>query len=235
MSKSVSEFGRQPLLPPFPPLHQSLPQNQCYVATTKSQTGKRGPGPCVLSGRGLRACTSRGRVPWARGRRASAWQPPPVAAAVAPVSVEKSFHYWNPRLALAGGRRGVWQRPQFIKSVPWEAPFCRGLESGGVDGDGLGLLLSSAPFPHADPAPRAVCVVGGGGQTWPALGPFAGGGGCGRGSGRRWGGHEASLRVRRALRPGEASGRWACGASPREAGLRSGTRRQGRLPDDGHL
>lgn len=53
MSKSVSEFGRQPLLPPFPPLHQSLPQNQCYVATTKSQTGKRGPGPCVLSGRGL--------------------------------------------------------------------------------------------------------------------------------------------------------------------------------------
>lgn len=45
MGKSVSEFGRQPLLPPFPALHQSLPQNQCYVATTKSQTGKRGPAP----------------------------------------------------------------------------------------------------------------------------------------------------------------------------------------------
>ncbi|XP_074187558.1 histone-lysine N-methyltransferase EHMT1 isoform X1 [Rhinolophus sinicus] len=38
MSKTISDFGRQPLLPPFPPLHQSLPQNQCYVATTKSQT-----------------------------------------------------------------------------------------------------------------------------------------------------------------------------------------------------
>uniref|UniRef100_A0A7J8IIV2 [histone H3]-lysine(9) N-methyltransferase n=1 Tax=Rousettus aegyptiacus TaxID=9407 RepID=A0A7J8IIV2_ROUAE len=38
MGKSLSEFGRQPLLPPFPPLHQSLPQSQCYVATTKSQT-----------------------------------------------------------------------------------------------------------------------------------------------------------------------------------------------------
>ncbi|XP_045419143.1 histone-lysine N-methyltransferase EHMT1 isoform X8 [Lemur catta] len=38
ISKSVSDFGRQPLLTPFPSLHQSLPQNQCYVATTKSQT-----------------------------------------------------------------------------------------------------------------------------------------------------------------------------------------------------
>uniref|UniRef100_A0A7J7RWC4 [histone H3]-lysine(9) N-methyltransferase n=2 Tax=Pipistrellus kuhlii TaxID=59472 RepID=A0A7J7RWC4_PIPKU len=38
MSKNVSDFGRQQLLPPFPPLHQSLPQNQCYMATTKSQT-----------------------------------------------------------------------------------------------------------------------------------------------------------------------------------------------------
>ena len=40
LSRSASEFGRQQLLPPFPPLHQSLPQNQCYVATTKAQTGK---------------------------------------------------------------------------------------------------------------------------------------------------------------------------------------------------
>ncbi|XP_053412555.1 histone-lysine N-methyltransferase EHMT1 isoform X5 [Nycticebus coucang] len=38
INKSISDFGRQPLLPPFPPLHQSLPQNQCYMATTKSQT-----------------------------------------------------------------------------------------------------------------------------------------------------------------------------------------------------
>ncbi|XP_023604261.1 histone-lysine N-methyltransferase EHMT1 isoform X6 [Myotis lucifugus] len=38
LSKDVSDFGRQQLLPPFPPLHQSLPQNQCCVATTKSQT-----------------------------------------------------------------------------------------------------------------------------------------------------------------------------------------------------
>uniref|UniRef100_A0A9W3GDE7 [histone H3]-lysine(9) N-methyltransferase n=1 Tax=Camelus bactrianus TaxID=9837 RepID=A0A9W3GDE7_CAMBA len=36
--RNAPEFGRQQLLPPFPPLHQSLPQNQCYVATTKSQT-----------------------------------------------------------------------------------------------------------------------------------------------------------------------------------------------------
>ncbi|XP_070450940.1 histone-lysine N-methyltransferase EHMT1 isoform X10 [Equus przewalskii] len=38
INKNISDFGRQQLLPPFPPLHQSLPQNQCYVATTKSQT-----------------------------------------------------------------------------------------------------------------------------------------------------------------------------------------------------
>ncbi|XP_057580241.1 histone-lysine N-methyltransferase EHMT1 isoform X3 [Hippopotamus amphibius kiboko] len=38
MSRSASDFGRQQLLPPFPPLHPSLPQNQCYVATTKAQT-----------------------------------------------------------------------------------------------------------------------------------------------------------------------------------------------------
>ncbi|XP_039076721.1 histone-lysine N-methyltransferase EHMT1 isoform X7 [Hyaena hyaena] len=38
INKNLSDFGRQQLLPPFPPLHQSLPQNQCYVATTKSQT-----------------------------------------------------------------------------------------------------------------------------------------------------------------------------------------------------
>ncbi|KAM5330716.1 histone-lysine N-methyltransferase EHMT1 isoform 4-T4 [Glossophaga mutica] len=38
LSKHAPDFGRQQLLPPFPALHQSLPQNQCYVATTKSQT-----------------------------------------------------------------------------------------------------------------------------------------------------------------------------------------------------
>ncbi|XP_062938716.1 histone-lysine N-methyltransferase EHMT1 isoform X9 [Cynocephalus volans] len=38
INKSVSDFGRQQLLPPFPPLHQSLPQNQCYMGTTKPQT-----------------------------------------------------------------------------------------------------------------------------------------------------------------------------------------------------
>ncbi|XP_016067319.1 PREDICTED: histone-lysine N-methyltransferase EHMT1 isoform X1 [Miniopterus natalensis] len=38
ISKNIADFGRQQLLPPFPPLHQSLPQNQCYMATTKSQT-----------------------------------------------------------------------------------------------------------------------------------------------------------------------------------------------------
>ncbi|XP_006137224.2 histone-lysine N-methyltransferase EHMT1 isoform X3 [Pelodiscus sinensis] len=37
-SKSILEFGKPPPLPPFPGLHQSLPQNQSYVATTKSQT-----------------------------------------------------------------------------------------------------------------------------------------------------------------------------------------------------
>ncbi|XP_055988880.1 histone-lysine N-methyltransferase EHMT1 isoform X6 [Sorex fumeus] len=38
VSTALADFGRQPLLPPFPPIHQSLPQNQCYMATTKSQT-----------------------------------------------------------------------------------------------------------------------------------------------------------------------------------------------------
>ncbi|EAW88410.1 euchromatic histone-lysine N-methyltransferase 1, isoform CRA_b [Homo sapiens] len=38
INKNISDFGRQQLLPPFPSLHQSLPQNQCYMATTKSQT-----------------------------------------------------------------------------------------------------------------------------------------------------------------------------------------------------
>ncbi|XP_053774408.1 histone-lysine N-methyltransferase EHMT1 isoform X1 [Desmodus rotundus] len=37
LGRHASDFGRQQLLPPFPPLHQSLPQNQCYTATTKSQ------------------------------------------------------------------------------------------------------------------------------------------------------------------------------------------------------
>ncbi|XP_023966635.1 histone-lysine N-methyltransferase EHMT1 isoform X1 [Malaclemys terrapin pileata] len=37
-NKNVLEFGKPPPLPPFPGLHQSLPQNQSYVATTKSQT-----------------------------------------------------------------------------------------------------------------------------------------------------------------------------------------------------
>lgn len=43
LSRGASEFARQQLSPPFPSLHQSLPQNQCYVATAKAQTGKRGP------------------------------------------------------------------------------------------------------------------------------------------------------------------------------------------------
>ncbi|XP_078189278.1 histone-lysine N-methyltransferase EHMT1 isoform X17 [Callithrix jacchus] len=38
INKNISDFGRQQLLPPFPSLHPSLPQNQCYMATTKSQT-----------------------------------------------------------------------------------------------------------------------------------------------------------------------------------------------------
>ncbi|KAM9207580.1 histone-lysine N-methyltransferase EHMT1 isoform 3-T3 [Dugong dugon] len=38
INRNVADFGRQQLLPPFPSLHQSLPQNQCYVATAKSQT-----------------------------------------------------------------------------------------------------------------------------------------------------------------------------------------------------
>uniref|UniRef100_A0A8C0JBI4 [histone H3]-lysine(9) N-methyltransferase n=1 Tax=Chelonoidis abingdonii TaxID=106734 RepID=A0A8C0JBI4_CHEAB len=37
-NKNVLEFGKPPPLPPFPGIHQSLPQNQSYVATTKSQT-----------------------------------------------------------------------------------------------------------------------------------------------------------------------------------------------------
>lgn len=56
INRNISECGRQQLLPTFPALHQSLPQNQCYMATTKSQTGKSGqPSPptpaahvCVL-------------------------------------------------------------------------------------------------------------------------------------------------------------------------------------------
>ncbi|XP_014437532.1 histone-lysine N-methyltransferase EHMT1 [Tupaia chinensis] len=36
--RSVPDFGRQQLLPPFPALPPSLPQNQCHVATTKAQT-----------------------------------------------------------------------------------------------------------------------------------------------------------------------------------------------------
>nr|XP_021519044.1 histone-lysine N-methyltransferase EHMT1 isoform X4 [Meriones unguiculatus] len=38
VNRNISECGRQQLLPTFPALHQSLPQNQCYMATTKSQT-----------------------------------------------------------------------------------------------------------------------------------------------------------------------------------------------------
>uniref|UniRef100_A0A8C2V7Y6 [histone H3]-lysine(9) N-methyltransferase n=1 Tax=Chinchilla lanigera TaxID=34839 RepID=A0A8C2V7Y6_CHILA len=38
ISRNVSDCGRQQLLPSFPSLHQSLPQNQCYMATTKSHT-----------------------------------------------------------------------------------------------------------------------------------------------------------------------------------------------------
>ncbi|XP_057610914.1 histone-lysine N-methyltransferase EHMT1 isoform X1 [Chionomys nivalis] len=38
INRNISECGRQQLLPTFPALHQSLPQNQCYMATTKSQT-----------------------------------------------------------------------------------------------------------------------------------------------------------------------------------------------------
>uniref|UniRef100_A0A6P5JXL5 [histone H3]-lysine(9) N-methyltransferase n=1 Tax=Phascolarctos cinereus TaxID=38626 RepID=A0A6P5JXL5_PHACI len=37
-NKNVTEFGKQQLLPPLSSLHPSLPQNQCYMATTKSQT-----------------------------------------------------------------------------------------------------------------------------------------------------------------------------------------------------
>uniref|UniRef100_A0A8C0JC94 [histone H3]-lysine(9) N-methyltransferase n=1 Tax=Chelonoidis abingdonii TaxID=106734 RepID=A0A8C0JC94_CHEAB len=40
-NKNVLEFGKPPPLPPFPGIHQSLPQNQSYVATTKSQTVSR--------------------------------------------------------------------------------------------------------------------------------------------------------------------------------------------------
>ncbi|KAI4587814.1 hypothetical protein MJG53_005601, partial [Ovis ammon polii x Ovis aries] len=38
LSRGASESARQQLSPPFPSLHQSLPQNQCYVATAKAQT-----------------------------------------------------------------------------------------------------------------------------------------------------------------------------------------------------
>ncbi|KAM6048001.1 histone-lysine N-methyltransferase EHMT1 isoform 7-T12 [Chlamydotis macqueenii] len=37
-NKNILEFGKPLPLPPLPGLHQSLPQNQSYVATTKSQT-----------------------------------------------------------------------------------------------------------------------------------------------------------------------------------------------------
>ncbi|XP_050570640.1 histone-lysine N-methyltransferase EHMT1 isoform X21 [Cygnus atratus] len=40
-NKNVLEFGKPLPLPSLPGLHQSLPQNQSYVATTKSQTGKK--------------------------------------------------------------------------------------------------------------------------------------------------------------------------------------------------
>lgn len=36
------DFVKPLSLPSLPGLHQSLPQNQSYVATTKSQTGKKG-------------------------------------------------------------------------------------------------------------------------------------------------------------------------------------------------
>lgn len=37
-NKNVLEFGKPPPLPPIPGLHSSLPQNQSYVAASKSQT-----------------------------------------------------------------------------------------------------------------------------------------------------------------------------------------------------
>ncbi|XP_014807869.1 PREDICTED: histone-lysine N-methyltransferase EHMT1 isoform X14 [Calidris pugnax] len=40
-NKNILEFGKPLPLPSLPGLHQSLPQNQSYVATTKSQTGKK--------------------------------------------------------------------------------------------------------------------------------------------------------------------------------------------------
>lgn len=36
------DFVKPLSLPSLPGLHQSLPQNQSYVATTKSQTGEKG-------------------------------------------------------------------------------------------------------------------------------------------------------------------------------------------------
>lgn len=40
--ENMLDFVKPLSLPSLPGLHQSLPQNQSYVATTKSQTGKKG-------------------------------------------------------------------------------------------------------------------------------------------------------------------------------------------------
>lgn len=61
-STALSDFGRQQLLPPFPPLHQSLPQNQCYMATTKSQTGKGAVSSLLSRVRGPRHPAHQGTV-----------------------------------------------------------------------------------------------------------------------------------------------------------------------------
>lgn len=144
MGKSLSEFGRQPLLPPFPPLHQSLPQSQCYVATTKSQTGKRVQLPSVPSGWGSRAHASPGPC-------AAAPAPGPACPLSACQCREGEFPLLKPHaLPWLGGTRGL-----------AAARVYKGCAVGGAIpcGDRRAAVwaarvsLPPAPSPRTDPAP----------------------------------------------------------------------------------
>lgn len=168
MGKSISEFGRQPLLPPFPPLHQSLPQSQCYVATTKSQTGKRAQLPSAPSG----------------------WGGSPGPAC--PVSCcrcrEEECPSPKPRALL-------WPGQTWPGSCPTPSGMrCAGTGGRRCGRRRLGALCRQ-PLSHAlTPLPELCLRSSGRGQTGPVLGPLQEVGAA-RWPRRMRGGHEASLRV----------------------------------------
>lgn len=158
MSRTLSDFGRPPLLPQFPPLHQSLPQNQCYMATTKSQTGERDPATAsALSACGratpLRAAshvTGGARVPWvSNGQSGLQREPRPRPRHRDAESMRAGWALWTQALVTVSAdlgwdglwaslctplplpRGGVWHR--HCSPLPcWSLQVATGMVPGGV-------------------------------------------------------------------------------------------------------